>query len=203
MNRLQCVFTQCVNRQCQTLWLLCWLTATFLPVSKQWFLPAVRGDIPPGCAAHGFVSEGTRILVFGGMVEFGKYTNSLYELQVTLSPFVSSTSAAVMCRILKVWFLFLRPVAGCGRSWSRGHPEMARRRALGLDTASLLWVISVTCLGGLPMIVRTPTAMYQGTVQIPPYSQETGVSSWCFEPLYHLCVFLTFLDLVKKCETLV
>ncbi|CAJ1054482.1 host cell factor 2 isoform X1 [Xyrichtys novacula] len=52
-------------------------------VSKQWFLPAVRGDIPPGCAAHGFVSEGTRVLVFGGMVEFGKYTNSLYELQAS------------------------------------------------------------------------------------------------------------------------
>ncbi|XP_041820099.1 host cell factor 2 [Chelmon rostratus] len=50
-------------------------------VSKQWFLPAVRGDIPPGCAAHGFICEGTRILVFGGMVEFGKYTNTLYELQ--------------------------------------------------------------------------------------------------------------------------
>ncbi|XP_065807632.1 host cell factor 2 isoform X2 [Labrus bergylta] len=52
-------------------------------VSKQWFLPAVRGDIPPGCAAHGFVCEGTRVLVFGGMVEFGKYTNSLYELQAS------------------------------------------------------------------------------------------------------------------------
>ncbi|XP_022527547.2 host cell factor 2 isoform X2 [Astyanax mexicanus] len=52
-------------------------------VSKQWFLPAVRGDIPPGCAAHGFVCEGTRILVFGGMVEFGKYTSSLYELQAS------------------------------------------------------------------------------------------------------------------------
>ncbi|XP_026182888.1 host cell factor 2 isoform X2 [Mastacembelus armatus] len=50
-------------------------------VSRKWFLPAVRGDIPPGCAAHGFVCEGTRILIFGGMVEFGKYTNSLYELQ--------------------------------------------------------------------------------------------------------------------------
>ena len=57
-------------------------------MTKQWFLPAVRGDIPPGCAAHGFVVEGTRILVFGGMVEFGKYTNNLYELQVKthLSP---------------------------------------------------------------------------------------------------------------------
>ncbi|XP_075867535.1 host cell factor 2 isoform X2 [Nelusetta ayraudi] len=50
-------------------------------VSKQWFLPAVRGDIPPGCAAHGLVSEGTRVLVFGGMLEFGKYSNCLYELQ--------------------------------------------------------------------------------------------------------------------------
>ncbi|XP_030623631.1 host cell factor 2 [Chanos chanos] len=52
-------------------------------VSRQWFLPAVRGDIPPGCAAHGFACEGTRILVFGGMVEFGKYSNSLYELQAS------------------------------------------------------------------------------------------------------------------------
>uniref|UniRef100_A0A1A8MH35 Host cell factor C2 n=1 Tax=Nothobranchius pienaari TaxID=704102 RepID=A0A1A8MH35_9TELE len=52
-------------------------------VSRQWFLPAVRGDIPPGCAAHGFVCDGTRILVFGGMVEYGKYTSSLYELQAS------------------------------------------------------------------------------------------------------------------------
>jgi len=55
----------------------------YILVTKQWFLPAVRGDIPPGCAAHGFACEGTRILVFGGMVEFGQYTNSLYELQVS------------------------------------------------------------------------------------------------------------------------
>ncbi|XP_067110622.1 host cell factor 2 [Osmerus mordax] len=52
-------------------------------VSKQWFLPAVRGDIPPGCAAHGFACEGTRVLVFGGMLEFGKYSNSVYELQAS------------------------------------------------------------------------------------------------------------------------
>lgn len=50
--------------------------------TNQWFLPAVRGDIPPGCAAHGFVCDGTRILVFGGMVEYGRYSNDLYELQV-------------------------------------------------------------------------------------------------------------------------
>lgn len=55
----------------------------FLTVAtNQWFLPAVRGDIPPGCAAHGFVCDGTRILVFGGMVEYGRYSNDLYELQV-------------------------------------------------------------------------------------------------------------------------
>lgn len=68
---------------------------SIFPVSKQWFLPAVRGDIPPGCAAHGFVCEGTRILVFGGMIEFGKYSNSLYELQVMVSHVWSSGCSPV------------------------------------------------------------------------------------------------------------
>ena len=27
--------------------------------------------------------DGTRILVFGGMVEYGKYSNELFELQVS------------------------------------------------------------------------------------------------------------------------
>ena len=45
-------------------------------------MPPVKGDIPPGCAAYGFVVDGTRILIFGGMVEYGKYSNELYELQV-------------------------------------------------------------------------------------------------------------------------
>ncbi|GAB1606592.1 host cell factor 1-like [Argonauta hians] len=51
--------------------------------TNQWFVPAVRGDIPPGCAAYGFVCDATRILVFGGMVEYGKYSNELYELQAS------------------------------------------------------------------------------------------------------------------------
>lgn len=57
----------------------------YLSVSatNQWFVPAVRGDIPPGCAAYGFICDGTRILVFGGMVEYGKYSNELYELQAS------------------------------------------------------------------------------------------------------------------------
>lgn len=43
------------------------------------------------------------------MVEFGKYTNNLYELQVTLSLFstaASSNSAAVMGKMLKDTFCF-------------------------------------------------------------------------------------------------
>ncbi|KAJ8678807.1 hypothetical protein QAD02_014594 [Eretmocerus hayati] len=50
---------------------------------NQWFVPSTKGDIPPGCAAYGFVVDGTRILVFGGMVEYGKYSNELYELQAS------------------------------------------------------------------------------------------------------------------------
>lgn len=49
--------------------------------TNQWFIPEVKGDVPPGCAAYGFACDGTRLLVFGGMVEFGRYTNDLYELQ--------------------------------------------------------------------------------------------------------------------------
>ncbi|XP_075268393.1 uncharacterized protein LOC142359951 [Opisthocomus hoazin] len=45
--------------------------------------PGGAGDVPPGCAAYGFVCEGTRLLVFGGMVEYGKYSSDLYELQAS------------------------------------------------------------------------------------------------------------------------
>ena len=57
---------------------------SLFPATNQWFVPPVKGDIPPGCAAYGFVVDGTRILVFGGMVEYGKYSNEIYELQVRL-----------------------------------------------------------------------------------------------------------------------
>ena len=53
--------------------------------TNQWFVPPVKGDIPPGCAAYGFIVDGTRILVFGGMVEYGKYSNEIYELQVSFN----------------------------------------------------------------------------------------------------------------------
>ena len=51
-------------------------------VTNQWFIPAVRGDIPPGCAAYGFVCDGTRLLMFGGMIEYGRYSDDMFELQV-------------------------------------------------------------------------------------------------------------------------
>lgn len=43
----------------------------------------MRGDIPPGCAAFGMISDNTRVLLFGGMLEYGKYSNDLYELQAS------------------------------------------------------------------------------------------------------------------------
>ncbi|CAH1785003.1 unnamed protein product [Owenia fusiformis] len=55
----------------------------FNTATGQWFVPAVRGDIPPGCAAYGIICDGTRILIFGGMVEYGKYSNEVYELQAS------------------------------------------------------------------------------------------------------------------------
>jgi host cell factor len=51
--------------------------------TNQWFVPMTKGDVPPGCAAYGFVVDGTRLLVFGGMVEYGKYSNELFELQAS------------------------------------------------------------------------------------------------------------------------
>jgi len=46
----------------------------------QWFAPQVRGEKPSGCAAFGFICDGVRLLIFGGMVEYGRYSNDLYEL---------------------------------------------------------------------------------------------------------------------------
>lgn len=52
-------------------------------MTNQWYVPVLKGDVPNGCAAYGFVVEGTRMFVFGGMIEYGKYSNELYELQAT------------------------------------------------------------------------------------------------------------------------
>ncbi|KAK6111314.1 Galactose oxidase central domain family protein [Brugia pahangi] len=51
--------------------------------TNQWFVPAVKGEVPAGCAAYGIVCDGTKIYLFGGMVEYGRYSADLYELQAS------------------------------------------------------------------------------------------------------------------------
>lgn len=58
------------------------MSAFIITATNQWFVPVTKGDIPPGCAAFGLVVDGTRLFIFGGMVEYGKYSKDLYELQV-------------------------------------------------------------------------------------------------------------------------
>ena len=51
-----------------------------LLATNQWFQPSSKGDVPTGCAAFGFATDGSKIIVFGGMVEYGKYSADLWEL---------------------------------------------------------------------------------------------------------------------------
>lgn len=50
---------------------------------KEWLQPQVRGDAPPPSAAFGAAAIGMKIYTFGGMTEYGKYSNDVYELQAT------------------------------------------------------------------------------------------------------------------------
>ena len=45
--------------------------------TNQWFAPQVKGEKPNGCAAFGFIGDGVRLLTFGGMVEFGRYSHDV------------------------------------------------------------------------------------------------------------------------------
>ena len=47
----------------------------------NWFQPSTNGQVPSGVAAFGMAADGTRIIVHGGMQEYGKLTNVMYELQ--------------------------------------------------------------------------------------------------------------------------
>ena len=48
-------------------------------------MPEVKGDIPPGCAAYGLAMDPTssRLITFGGMVEYGRYSNDIYALKLS------------------------------------------------------------------------------------------------------------------------
>uniref|UniRef100_A0A915NA95 Fibronectin type-III domain-containing protein n=1 Tax=Meloidogyne javanica TaxID=6303 RepID=A0A915NA95_MELJA len=50
---------------------------------NKWFVPVVRGDIPRGFAAYGMVTDQLKVFIFGGMVEYGRYSNDVYELQTS------------------------------------------------------------------------------------------------------------------------
>ena len=49
----------------------------------NWFQPNCNGDVPLGVAAHGMIADGTRIIIHGGMQEFGKMSNTMVELQAS------------------------------------------------------------------------------------------------------------------------
>uniref|UniRef100_A0A1B0D195 Fibronectin type-III domain-containing protein n=1 Tax=Phlebotomus papatasi TaxID=29031 RepID=A0A1B0D195_PHLPP len=51
--------------------------------TNGWYVPSMQGTVPPGCAAFGIVALGTRILIHGGMIEYGQYSDEMYELQAT------------------------------------------------------------------------------------------------------------------------
>lgn len=55
----------------------------FNVTENQWCIPKISGDIPKGCASYGLVVDKTRLILFGGMVEFGNYSNDVYELQAS------------------------------------------------------------------------------------------------------------------------
>lgn len=57
--------------------------------TNQWFAPQVKGEKPSGCAAFGFICDGVRLLTFGGMVEFGRYSNDVSDLVINDEGFKS------------------------------------------------------------------------------------------------------------------
>ena len=60
----------------------CHVISLFYTATNQWFAPQVKGEKPSGCAAFGFICDGVRLLTFGGMVEFGRYSNDVRLLNI-------------------------------------------------------------------------------------------------------------------------
>lgn len=58
-------------------------TNSFFAATQKWFFPEVSGDIPTGRAAYGIASDAYRIIIFGGMMEFGCYSNKIFELNLS------------------------------------------------------------------------------------------------------------------------
>ena len=47
--------------------------------TNQLFAPRGREEKPSGCAAFGFICDGVRLLIFGGMVKYGRYSNDVSD----------------------------------------------------------------------------------------------------------------------------
>ncbi|ODM90762.1 Host cell factor 1 [Orchesella cincta] len=54
----------------------------FDTTTQEWCQPQMKGEVPPGCAAYGLVLDGCRMLLYGGMIEYGRYSSDLYELNI-------------------------------------------------------------------------------------------------------------------------
>lgn len=54
----------------------------FDTISNHWFTPILSGTIPDARAAAGLIVDQERLLLFGGMIEYGAQVSSLYELNL-------------------------------------------------------------------------------------------------------------------------
>ena len=56
------------------------------------------------------VNDGNRVIVFGGMQEYGRYSNEMYELNVSFVVFLYKTSLQL------VYTIKIRLVTGSGKN---------------------------------------------------------------------------------------
>nr|XP_046914533.1 host cell factor 2-like [Dermatophagoides farinae] len=77
----------------------------YIPNENKWIWPKMTGDTPPGLAAYGMTNNATNVFVFGGMLEFCRYSTSLYQLKLTnwewkkIIPFVEKNQESPCARL--------------------------------------------------------------------------------------------------------
>ena len=83
----------------------------------NWFQPSTNGQVPSGVAAFGMAADGTRIIVHGGMQEYGKLTNVMYELQeglfyITNKVYTIHFASSILESTFKLTLMSWTPAAG-------------------------------------------------------------------------------------------
>ena len=53
------------------------MSLCFLAATNQWFMHQVQGEKPTGFVAFGFIYDGLRLLIFGGILEGEHYSNDV------------------------------------------------------------------------------------------------------------------------------